>query len=99
MSTIINANNRNAKVTNDTSRKLASTWRLEGDYFEGCNCDILCPCSFFKDPDEGSCYVSCPWHIQKGVYDDTNLDNMNVVAMFNSPAIWLTVQNGKRHYI
>jgi hypothetical protein len=20
------------------------TWRIEGDYFESCNCDLLCPC-------------------------------------------------------
>jgi hypothetical protein len=21
----------------------SSSWKLEGDYFEGCNCDIVCP--------------------------------------------------------
>jgi hypothetical protein len=63
----------------------SSSWKLEGDYFEGCNCDIVCPCSFFQDPDEGSCYLTCAWHIQKGAYNNTTLDNLNVVAMFNSP--------------
>ena len=28
-------------------------WKLEGDYFEGCNCDSICLCVFWGDPDEG----------------------------------------------
>ena len=50
----------NATMTADnTSEKLpSSSWKLEGDYFEGCNCDIVCPCTFFQDPDDGSCYVT-----------------------------------------
>ena len=24
----------------------ATTWNLQGDYFENCNCDFLCPCLF-----------------------------------------------------
>jgi hypothetical protein len=83
---ISTTDNSKTNGTNDSSRKSPSSWKLEGDYFEGCNCDIVCPCSFFQDPDEGSCYVTCAWHIQKGAYDDnTPLDNLNVVAMFNSP--------------
>jgi hypothetical protein len=40
-----------------TSAKLGTQpWKLEGDYFEGCNCDITCPCTFTEDPDEGECY-------------------------------------------
>jgi hypothetical protein len=83
---ISTTDNSKTNGANDSSRKSPSSWKLEGDYFEGCNCDIVCPCSFFQDPDEGSCYVACAWHIQKGAYDDnTPLDNLNVVAMFNSP--------------
>ena len=62
-----------------------SSWKLEGDYFEGCNCDIVCPCVYLQDPDEGDCYVTCAWHIQKGNYENTDLSNLNVVALFNSP--------------
>jgi len=28
-------------------------WKIEGDYFEGCNCDSICPCIFLADPDKG----------------------------------------------
>ena len=62
-----------------------SSWKLEGDYFEGCNCDVVCPCVYLQDPDEGDCHVTCAWHIQKGNYENTDLSNLNVVALFNTP--------------
>ncbi|HEY7569837.1 MAG TPA: DUF1326 domain-containing protein [Nitrososphaeraceae archaeon] len=65
-------------------------WMLEGDYFEGCNCDVVCPCIFFSNPTEGNCHVTCAWHIQNGKYGDTDLNNLNVVAMFNSPGNMFT---------
>jgi hypothetical protein len=30
----------------------SAKWVLEGDYFEGCNCDSICPCIFKGDPDK-----------------------------------------------
>jgi len=71
-------------------------WNLEGDYFEGCNCDSICPCIFKGDPDEGYCNVTVAWHIQKGNYDadgnnnNINLDGLNVVALFHTPGNMLT---------
>ena len=32
-------------------------WKLEGDYFEGCNCKSICPCIFKLDSTEGECKV------------------------------------------
>lgn len=58
--------------------------KIEGDYFEGCNCDTVCPCIFLGDPDEGDCQLTCAWHIQKGDYENISLDNLTV-ATFNSP--------------
>jgi hypothetical protein len=61
-------------------------WKLEGDYFEGCNCDFICPCIFKGDPDEGFCNLTAAWHIQKGNYNDKiNFDGLNVVAVFHAP--------------
>jgi hypothetical protein len=66
-------------------------WKIEGDYFEGCNCDSICPCIFKADPDEGYCNVTAAWHIQKGIYDNkVNLDGLNVVALFHTPGNMLT---------
>jgi hypothetical protein len=41
-------------------------WRLEGDYFDGCNCKSICPCIFALDPTEGDCKGVAAWHIEKG---------------------------------
>ncbi|MGN6560909.1 MAG: DUF1326 domain-containing protein [Candidatus Nitrosocosmicus sp.] len=66
-------------------------WKVEGDYFEGCNCDSICPCIFKGDPDEGYCNITAAWHIQKGTYDNTIvLDELNVVALFHTPGNMIT---------
>lgn len=66
-------------------------WKIEGDYFEGCNCDSICPCIFKADPDEGFWNVIAAWHIQKGIYNDKiSLDGLNTVALFHTPGNMLT---------
>ena len=35
-------------------------WRIEGEYFESCNCELLCPCLLTQakvSPTEGHCDV------------------------------------------
>src|SRR5215207_6167397 len=44
-------------------------WRLEGDYFDGCNCKSICPCIFALDPTEGNCKGVAAWHIEKGHFN------------------------------
>jgi hypothetical protein len=70
-----------ASATTTNSATITS-WKLEGDYFEGCNCDTICPCTFMGDPDEGNCHATAAWHIQRGTYGNTTVDNLNVVAGF-----------------
>ena len=41
-------------------------WKIEGDYFDGCNCKSICPCIFALDPTEGDCKGLAAWHIEKG---------------------------------
>ena len=68
----------------------SSSWKIEGDYFEGCNCDVICPCIFMADPDEGFCDVIPAWHINRGTFDNIILDDLNVVAFFHAPGNMLT---------
>jgi hypothetical protein len=74
-------------TTNSTTKNAKILWNLEGDYFEGCNCNSICSCIFMADPDEGNCHVTAAWHIQKGNYENNkiNLNGLNVVAVFNTP--------------
>ena len=57
-------------------------WKLEGDYFDGCNCKSICPCVFALDPTEGDCKGLAAWHIEKGHFtsgtkNDRNSSNTN----------------------
>jgi hypothetical protein len=65
-------------------------WKLEGDYFEGCNCDSVCPCIFLQDPDKGNCNLTLAWHIEKGHYNSISLDGLNTVAIFVAPGNMFT---------
>ncbi|MEP6576070.1 MAG: DUF1326 domain-containing protein [Nitrososphaerota archaeon] len=65
-------------------------WKLQGDYFEGCNCDSICPCIFLLDPDKGYCNATVAWHIEKGHYAQTQLDGLNAVAVFVAPGNMFT---------
>ena len=79
-------------------------WRLEGDYFDGCNCKSICPCIFALDPTEGDCKGLAAWHIEKGHFTNwTNSDrnsnssnnsidlaNLNIVISVRAPGNMLT---------
>ena len=70
---------------NNPATTYSSSWKLQGDYFEGCNCDVICPCIFKGDPDEGYCNLTAAWHIQNGNYDKINVDDLNIAALFHTP--------------
>ncbi|WP_046470774.1 DUF1326 domain-containing protein [Allosalinactinospora lopnorensis] len=56
-------------------------WRLQGDWFDVCKCDIPCPCYFAQAPTYGSCDGTLVWHIREGRYGDVVLDGLNVLAL------------------
>lgn len=61
------------------------SWRVEGDYFEVCNCRSICPCIFLGDPSDGGCRDVAAWHIEKGEFESVKLNGLNVVGMFYAP--------------
>jgi hypothetical protein len=80
-------------------------WRLEGDYFDGCNCKSICPCIFALDPTEGHCKGVAAWHIEKGHStsetnngnnsnknnnNSINLANLNVILAVHAPGHMFT---------
>ncbi len=60
---------------------MAEKWRLEGTVFDACNCETLCPCVYFQAPHEGDCKVTGVWHVEKGNYGTTNLDNFTMAVV------------------
>ena len=49
-------------------------WTLHGVEFENCPCAWGCPCQFGAQPTYGRCQAVMGGHIEKGNFNDTNLD-------------------------
>ena len=63
-------------------------WRIEGEYFESCNCEMLCPCLLSHAqarPTEGHCDVVLAAHIAKGTYGNVDLSGLNAVQALTTP--------------
>jgi hypothetical protein len=66
-------------------------WQLNGDYFENCNCDVICPCLVSRSPPltakptQGECDVALAFHIDRGSYGQVSLDGLNVVVAVHTP--------------
>ncbi len=64
---------------------MAIPWKIEGTYFEACNCNVACPCVFTSPPTDGNCNVLLGWHIDKGNFGDTRLDDLKVGMFVHAP--------------
>src|SRR5258708_16724572 len=73
---------------------MASTqtrWQIAGDYFENCNCDVVCPCLFSPNPPltsrptAGTCELAIGFHINRGSYGDVSLDGLALAMMVHIP--------------
>jgi hypothetical protein len=70
---------------------MASQWNFSGDYFENCNCSVVCPCfvstrgPLTSRPTEGVCDVALIFHIENGSYDNIPLNGLNVAVAVHVP--------------
>jgi hypothetical protein len=64
---------------------MSTNWKLDGTYFETSNCDVACPCVFLSSPTTEECTVLIAWHINKGNFEDVNLDGLNIALAVYSP--------------
>jgi hypothetical protein len=66
-------------------------WQLSGDYFENCNCSVVCPClvstaaPLTSKPTQGVCDVALIFHIDNGNYGSVRLDGLNVAMVAHTP--------------
>src|SRR6266481_4209299 len=64
------------------------SWRIEGEYFESCNCVVLCPCLLSNAtarPTDGHCDVVLAYHVRSGNYGKIDLAGLNVVQAITTP--------------
>ncbi len=56
-------------------------WHIVGDWFDNCSCAVACPCTFAQAPDNGFCESVLFWHVTRGHYGDTVLDDLAFVRV------------------
>ena len=66
---------------------MSESWWVEGELFEGCNCNLLCPChiSFRQPPTNGVCTAIWAATFEQGRYGSTDLSGLCAVIFVNSP--------------
>jgi hypothetical protein len=65
------------------------SWKLEGSYFETCSCDLVCPCSasMTLEATRDRCKVTLVFHIQNGDVEGTDVSDLTVAAVADTPKI------------
>jgi hypothetical protein len=68
-----------------TTMAAPSKWRVAGSYFEGCNCEPICPCRSVRGAPGGPssfgvCFGALSWHVHDGYADGIDLTDL-LVAM------------------
>jgi len=71
---------------------MSEKWKLTGTFFETCNCDIACPCTFLSAPTTGECNACAGWHIENGNFANVNLSGLNIVLALHAPGHMLEVK-------
>jgi len=56
-------------------------WKASGDWFDVCNCNIPCPCTFAQAPTYGGCEGVLAYHVKNGYYGETLLDGLNALFL------------------
>lgn len=73
---------------------MAESWRIQGEYLENCNCEVLCPCLLgprnahggaAARPTEGHCDVPMIFQIQSGQYGPTSLAGTHAAMVIFTP--------------
>jgi hypothetical protein len=73
---------------------MPESWRLEGEYLENCNCEVLCPCLLgprntkggaIARPTEGHCDVPLVFRIEHGAHGRLDLANTHAALVVHTP--------------
>ena len=61
-------------------------WSIEGQYFENCSCEVVCPCtaSLALGADYDSCRVALVFHVDQGEIEGVDVSGLTVVPVAES---------------
>jgi hypothetical protein len=64
------------------------TWNVNGQYYETCNCDFVCPCvpgQLAVRPTKGECQFAMAFQIEHGAYGAVSLDGLGFIVLGWTP--------------
>src|SRR5687768_2791482 len=64
-------------------------WKIEGQYFENCSCDVPCPCTVSLDlgADRDRCNAFLVFEVESGEIDGVDVGGLTVAAMIDTPKV------------
>src|SRR5437762_2420640 len=65
-------------------------WQINGEYFESCSCDFVCPCipsNLAAKPTHGHCYFAMAFQVERGRFGDVTLDNLAFAIVGRTPGV------------
>ena len=64
-------------------------WKLEGQYFENCSCDVPCPCTVSLDlgADRDRCHAFLAFQVESGEVDGVDVSGLTVALMADTPKV------------
>ena len=64
------------------------SWRVNGQYYETCSCDFVCPClpgQMAVRPSKGTCTFAMGFQIERGSYGTVSLDGLGFIVLGWTP--------------
>ena len=64
------------------------SWHVNGQYYETCSCDFVCPClpgQMAVRPSKGSCTFAMAFQIDRGSYGALSLDSLGFIVLGLTP--------------
>jgi hypothetical protein len=64
-------------------------WKVQGNYFESCTCDVVCPCiaSFALSATQDYCRVTLVFHVEQGEVEGVDVGGLTVAAVADTPKV------------
>jgi hypothetical protein len=65
------------------------SWKVNGQYYETCSCDFVCPCApgqLAVRPTKGSCTFAMAFQVEQGSYGSVPLDGLGFIVLGFTPA-------------
>jgi hypothetical protein len=65
-----------------------TSWQVDGQYYETCSCDFVCPCILQQmavEPSKGTCTFAMGFKIERGKFGSESLDDLGFIVLGFTP--------------